>query len=100
MGVAGAGADGAGVVPPGGAGGGVAALGAAGTGVAGADGAGTAGVAGLPVFENCCSTELPEDAPAVLWRIVIAIEVIMNMIAHHVVAFERKVAAPRGPKAV
>src|ERR1700680_1538195 len=31
---------------------------------------------------------------------VSAIDVSMNMIAHHVVAFERKVAAPRGPKAV
>src|SRR3984893_5062387 len=31
---------------------------------------------------------------------VMAIEVSMNMIAHHVVAFERNVAAPRGPNAV
>src|ERR1700676_2704656 len=31
---------------------------------------------------------------------VMAIDVSMNMIAHHVVAFERNVAAPRGPNAV
>src|SRR5487761_280869 len=29
-----------------------------------------------------------------------AMDVIMNMMAHHVVALERKVAAPRGPNAV
>ena len=62
-------------------------------------GVGTAGVAGLPVFENCCNTELPEAAAVEFWRMVMAIEVSMNMIAHHVVAFERNVAAPRGPNA-
>ena len=86
-GVVGAGAEGAGV----------AAFGAAGTG---AVCTGSAGTAGLPVFENCCNTELPEDAAVEFWRMVMAIDVSMNMIAHHVVAFDRNVAAPRGPNAV
>jgi len=29
---------------------------------------GSAGTAGLPVFENCCNTELPEDAAVEFWR--------------------------------
>src|SRR5882762_1930884 len=93
-GAVGVGADGAGV----------AAFGAAGTGASGiGTGAvctGSAGTAGLAVFENCCNTELPEAAPVEFWRMVMAIDVNMNMIAHHVVAFERNVAAPRGPNAV
>ena len=101
-GVAGAGADGAGVVAPGAAGAGVEALGVAVLGAAGigAAGAGTAGAAGLPVFENCCNTELPEAEAVEFWRMVMAMDVSMNMIAHQVVAFERNVAAPRGPNAV
>src|SRR5882762_4518487 len=87
-GVVGAGADGAGVAAPGA---GVAGLGVAGTGFAGAGapGTGTAGAAGFPVFENCCNTELPEAAAVEFCRMVMAIDVIMNMIAHQVVAFER-----------
>jgi len=67
---------------------------------AGAAGAGITGAGGLAVFENCCNTELPEAAAVEFWRMVMAIDVSMNMIAHHVVALERKVAAPRGPNAV
>jgi hypothetical protein len=80
--------------------------GAAGAGAdAGTEGTGTAGVAGaagcLDGFENCCSTELPVDDATVLSTcIVSAMDVSMNMMAHHVVAFERNVAAPRGPNAV
>ena len=70
-----------------------------GTGV-GAAGAGATGAACLGVFENCCSTELPEVPVFVLMCMVKAIDVIMNMMAHQVVALERNVAAPRGPKAV
>jgi hypothetical protein len=52
-------------------------------------------------LENCCNTELPEEVPAVvLMCIVRAMDVSMNITAHHVVAFERNVAAPRGPNAV
>jgi hypothetical protein len=89
-GVVGAGVDGAGAV-----GAGVDEF-----GIAGAAGAGVAGAAGLAVFENCCKTELPEAAAVEFWRMVMAIDVSINMIAHHVVALERNVAAPRGPNAV
>ena len=84
------------------AGAGVAAFGGAGAGNAGAGkaGAGVAGAVCFDVFENCCNTELPEDATFEFWCIVKAIDVIMNMIAHHVVALVRNVAAPRGPNAV
>ena len=88
---AGAGVAGAGIT------GGV--TGAVGTGTAGAC-AGAAGADCLAGFENCCNTELPVDAPCVLMCIVRAMEVIMNMMAHHVVAFDKNVAAPRGPNAV
>jgi len=75
--------------------------GAAGAGIdAGAVGAGTAGGGCFDVFENCCNTELPVDAEAEFWCMVSAMDVSMNMIAHHVVALERNVAAPRGPNAV
>jgi hypothetical protein len=81
--------------------------GAAGAGMAGAGagadagdaGAGTAG-ADFDVFENCCNTELPVDPTAEFWCMVNAMDVSMNMMAHQVVALERKVAAPRGPNAV
>src|SRR6202140_2103034 len=66
---------------------------------AGAAGAGTAG-ADFEVLENCCNTELPVDATAEFWCMVNAMDVSMNMMAHHVVALERNVAAPRGPNAV
>ena len=83
-----------------GAGAGVAGAGAAGAGAdAGATGDGTAG-ADFGVFENCCNTELPKGAAVEFWCMVNAMDVSMNMMAHHVVAFERNVAAPRGPNAV
>jgi hypothetical protein len=44
--------------------------------------------------------ELPVEATVEFWCMVKAMDVSMNMMAHHVVALERKVAAPRGPKAV
>jgi hypothetical protein len=79
---------------------GAAGAGAAGAGAdAGAVGAGTAGGV-FDVFENCCNTELPAGATVEFWCMVKAMEVSMNMMAHHVVALERKVAAPRGPNAV
>ena len=75
--------------------------GVAGAGVAGAAGAGgAAGAACFDVFENCCKMERPVDAAIVFWCIVRAMEVSMNMMAHHVVALVRNVAAPRGPNAV
>ena len=74
--------------------------GAAGTGKTGAGAFGAVGAVCLDGFENCCNTEFPLDAPCVLMCIVRAIEVIMNMMAHQVVAFDRNVAAPRGPNAV
>lgn len=67
---------------------------------AGAIGAGAFGAGCFDVFENCCNTELPAAAAAEFWCMVKAIDVSMNMMAHHVVALERKVAAPRGPNAV
>jgi hypothetical protein len=80
---------------------GAAGAGAAGAGTdAGAVGAGTAGAGCFDVFENCCNTELPVDATAEFWCMVNAMDVSMNMMAHHVVALERNVAAPRGPNAV
>ena len=81
---------------------GVPAFGAAGAGVAGAGVAafGAAGGVCVGVFENCCSTECPVEAAIEFWCIVNAIEVSMNMMAHHVVALVRNVAAPRGPNAV
>ena len=96
-GVVGAGADGAGVVVTGAVGEGADEFGVAGVGAAGA---GITGAGGFGVFENCCSTERPEAAAVEFWRMVMAIDVSINMIAHHVVAFERNVAAPRGPNAV
>jgi len=86
--------DGAGVAGAGVAGAAGAEAGAEGAGATGAD------AGALDVFENCCSTELPVDAEVEFWCIVSAIDVSMNMIAHQVVALERNVAAPRGPKAV
>src|ERR1700752_4579820 len=93
----GAGAAGAGVAGAGDAGVGVAADGA---GAAGAGAAGAAGAVFFGSFENCCSTELPTGDEIVFWCIVKAMDVSMNMIAHQVVALERNVVAPRGPKAV
>src|SRR5213080_1208229 len=66
-------------------------------------GAGVAGIvtgAGLGAgCETFSRTELP--APTALSvRSTIAKAHTMNMTAHHVVAFERTLAAPRGPKAV
>jgi len=52
--------------------------------------------AGLETF---CRTE-PLSATALSVRRVIAKEQTMNMMAHQVVALERTLAAPRGPKAV
>ena len=75
--------------------------GAAGAGATGAE-AGALGAAGavLDVFENCCSTEEPVEAAVEFWCMVSAMDVSMNMMAHHVVALDKNVAAPRGPKAV
>jgi hypothetical protein len=85
----------------GGAGAAGAGTGAAGAGAdAGAVGVGAAGAGCFDVFENCCNTELPVEATVEFWCMVKAMDVSMNMMAHHVVALERKVAAPRGPKAV
>src|SRR5580704_18522723 len=50
-------------------------------------------------LETCCKTE-PPWTTALSVRIIKARAQIMNMMAHHVVACERIVAAPRGPKAV
>src|SRR5580704_15775305 len=50
-------------------------------------------------LETCCKTE-PPCTTALSVRIIRARAQIMNMMAHHVVACERIVAAPRGPKAV
>src|SRR5437867_12590211 len=66
-------------------------------------GAGVAGIvtgAGLGAgCETFSRTELP--APTALSvRSTMAIAHSMNITAHHVVAFERTLAAPRGPKAV
>src|SRR5689334_17869002 len=66
---------------------GAAGAGAAGAGAdAGAVGAGTAGagVGALDVLENCCNTELPVDAAVEFWCMVRAMDVSMNMMAHHV----------------
>src|ERR1700731_4871741 len=66
-------------------------------------GAGVAGVvAGVFLgagLETCCSTEPPCTAA---WSVrnTSARAQIMNMMAHQVVAWERIVAAPRGPNAV
>jgi len=52
---------------------------------------------------GCCVSSIIEWTPAASdgARFTDSVsEVIMNTIAHHVVARERKVAAPRGPKAV
>jgi hypothetical protein len=80
---------------------------------AGADCAGAAGVEGLPgvagvVFLagwgafGCVSSRIePVLKEPVGARFTESVsEVIINTMAHHVVARERKVAAPRGPKAV
>jgi hypothetical protein len=85
----GAGATGAGVVE----------FGAAGAGLAGPGITGS-GVPCFGDFENCCNIELPVTPAVVFWCMVNAIDVIMNITAHQVVALVRKVAAPRGPKAV
>jgi len=50
-------------------------------------------------LETCCKTE-PPCTTVLSVRIIKARAHIMNMMAHHVVACERIVAAPRGPKAV
>src|ERR1700722_7657503 len=50
-------------------------------------------------LETCCKTD-PPCTTALSVRIIRARAQIMNMMAHHVVACERIVAAPRGPKAV
>ena len=87
VGAAGAGCDGAGAED----------CGTTGVGVTGA-GAGTVFGAGFDTFSK---TELPPTVPrprSTLTTIVSAQT--MNMIAHHVVAWERIVAAPRGPNAV
>src|SRR5215469_4433131 len=72
--------------------------GAAGRGVSGAG----AGVAFGVGFENFCRIELPPPPCSTerSTRTTIANAQTMNMIAHHVVACERIVAAPRGPNAV
>src|SRR6267378_1719181 len=49
--------------------------------------------------ETFCRTELPCPT-ALSVRRTKAIAQSINMMAHHVVAFERTLAAPRGPKAV
>ena len=77
---------------------GVAGAGALGFGVVGAGvvfGADFVAGAGL---ENLFRMEPP--VPARSTRRTSANAQIMNIIAHHVVARERRVAAPRGPKAV
>src|SRR6202007_3381438 len=100
-GVAGAGAAGVGVAADGAGAAGAGAAGAgaeAGADFAGAPGAGGPGAVFFGSFENCCSTELPTGDEIVFWCIVRAMDVSMNMIAHQVVALERNVVAPRGPK--
>jgi hypothetical protein len=59
-----------------------------------------AGRDGLVVLGNCCNTDLPVYPAVELWCMVSAIDVSINMMAHQVVALEKKVAAPRGPNAV
>ena len=67
--------------------------------------AGTAGCAGTfgaddagAGFENCSSTERPPEGVAVLTCTVKAMVVNINMIAHHVVAMDKNVAAARGQR--
>jgi hypothetical protein len=47
-----------------------------------------------------CTVSITDDPLWRLARYVSAIEVTMNMMAHHVVRRENTVAVPRGPKAV
>ncbi len=47
----------------------------------------------IAAARNCQWTPTVE-----FWCMVSAMDVSMNMMAHHVVALERNVAAPRGPK--
>src|SRR6202011_2150058 len=73
--------------------------GTTGAGVTGA-GAGVGAVLGVG-FDTFSRTELPPTVPRPRSTFTtIASAQTMNMIAHHVVACERIVAAPRGPKAV
>src|SRR5215469_11503671 len=50
-------------------------------------------------FENCCNTD-PPCSTLRSTRTTIASAQIMNITAHHVVACDKTVAAPRGPNAV
>ena len=62
--------------------------------------AGFAGAAGA-VFVVCSRIELLPAVTSVGVRLIESVsDVSMETMAHHVVAFDRKVAAPRGPKAV
>src|SRR6202021_1448593 len=51
-------------------------------------------------FENCSRMERPAPPLVVRTCTAKAMEVNMNITAHHVVALDRNVAAPRGPNAV
>ena len=69
-------------------------------GAPGVPGAGAAGLAGAaPDFDVCSSSEPVPTSVGVRFTDSVS-EVSMKTMAHQVVARERKVAAPRGPKAV
>jgi hypothetical protein len=77
--------------------------GAGGVELAGALAGGVVGFAGAAgaVFVVCSRIELLPVLTSVGVRLIESVsEVSMNTMAHHVVAFDRNVAAPRGPKAV